>query len=197
MMKGLIARALCGAGLMAGAVGCYGYADLVDPCYPDRYNMMARQEVIAAAAPQVYNGHVLDQTVWNHDFEPGSDKLTSGGLENLGRIARRRPCPDPAVYVQTAQDVSYDPADTEAYVKARRDLDEKRRQAVQRYLVAYTTGSNRPLDFQVLVHDPGPVGMAAQPMGISVQKMYAASVGALPVGSGAGASNVAGGGGAR
>ena len=61
-------------------------------------------------APQVSNGHVLDQTVWNYDFEPGTDKLTGGGLEHLAYLARRRPQPDPMVYLQTAQDVAYDPA---------------------------------------------------------------------------------------
>ena len=74
------------------------YRDLVDPCYPERYNYQARQEVVASYTPQVQNGHVLDQTVWNYDFEAGTDRLTGGGLEHLAYLARRRPQPDPVVY---------------------------------------------------------------------------------------------------
>src|SRR5689334_16299372 len=103
-MKGLIRKALiaaCGVAATIG-VGCLPY-NCADPCYPQRYNVMARQEVNAAMAPQVQNGHVLDQTVWNYYFEPGTDKLTTGGLERLAYIARRRPCPDTVLYLQTAQ----------------------------------------------------------------------------------------------
>src|SRR4051794_34307779 len=109
-MKGLITSAiLCCAA--AGLTGCYGYRDLVDPCYPERYEYAARQEVKAALAPQVQNGHVLDQTVWNYHFEPGTDRLNQGGLDHLAHLARRRPAPDPVIYLQTAQpDVVYDPA---------------------------------------------------------------------------------------
>src|SRR5437868_1877918 len=105
-MKGFIRRSVaagCVAGSLALAGGCY-YRDLVDPCYPERYQNAAKQEVYAACAPQMNNGHVLDQTVWNYHFETGKDKLTPGGVEHLAYLARRRPCPDPTVYVQTAQD---------------------------------------------------------------------------------------------
>ena len=81
-MKGLIrktAKMACCAGLVGGLGGCYRYHDVVDPCYPVRYSYMARQEVCAGLAPQVNNGHVLDQTIWNYHFELGSDKLTPGG----------------------------------------------------------------------------------------------------------------------
>ena len=30
--------------------GCYGYRDIVDPCYPERYEYMARKEVKALIA---------------------------------------------------------------------------------------------------------------------------------------------------
>ena len=82
-MKGLIINALAGAGLLA-LIGCCStcgnYHDLVDPCYPQRYEFMARKEVNEAFIPQVQNGHVLDQTVWNYYFEPGTERLTTGGL---------------------------------------------------------------------------------------------------------------------
>src|SRR5438876_1161430 len=100
-MKGLIKKgvtAACLTGGLAVAGGCDTYRNLVDPCYPERYEYAARQEVQAAFAPQVYNGHVLDQTVWNYHFEPGEAKLTKGGQEHLVYLARRRPCPDGTIY---------------------------------------------------------------------------------------------------
>src|SRR4051812_19110825 len=52
-----------GGGDYAGATG--SCKDLYDPCWPERYNTLARRSVNHAMAPQVMNGHVLDQTVWN------------------------------------------------------------------------------------------------------------------------------------
>src|SRR5262249_1105401 len=146
-----------GTGLLA-LVGCYSpgsatYHDLVDPCYPQRYEAMARHEVNEGMAAQIDNGHVLDQTVWDDHFEAGTDKLTPGGLEPLKILVRRRPQPDPVIFVQAAQDVAYDPAHPEAFVKARAELTGKRVQAVQAFLGAYTAAA--PVDFHVAVHDPG------------------------------------------
>src|SRR5262245_29573439 len=165
-MKGLITRALaavCVAGaLAAGGSGCCTYRDLVDPCWPERYESMARQEVYASFAPQVDNGHVLDQTVWNYHFEADpktgvpTDKLTPAGLTVLDRMVRRRPCPDSRVFVQTAHDVAYDPATPDQFANARTDLDGRRVLAVQKYLQAAAGG--RPMAFDVTVHDPGEVG---------------------------------------
>src|SRR5947209_1427699 len=127
-MKGFIAKSLvafCGSGLLAVVGGCNVYRNIVDPCYPERYDYAARQEVTAAMAPQVFNGHVLDQTVWNYHFEydalkhEGTDKLTPGGLEHLAYLARRRPTADPVVYLQTAQDIVYDPADPDGLADKR------------------------------------------------------------------------------
>src|SRR5262245_13054485 len=99
-MKGVIRKAVAALGcavVAAGAVGCHtcggcGHGgcdyDLYDRCYPERYWYMARKEVNAALAPQVQNGHVLDQTVWNHHFEVGTDRLTPGGMEHLAYLAR-------------------------------------------------------------------------------------------------------------
>src|SRR4051794_20149177 len=110
-MKGIINRAalvLCGALALGGLVGCYHMGDLYDPCWPQRYNYMASKELKAAVAPQVNNGKVLDQTIWNYHFEVGTDRLTAGGLEHLAYLARRRPCPDTNLFLQTAQDIAYD-----------------------------------------------------------------------------------------
>jgi hypothetical protein len=196
-MKGLITKGMAAMCLASGFTlsgGCHGYRDLVDPCYPERYEYAARQEVIAAIAPQVNNGHVLDQTVWNSHFEAGTDKLTAGGLEHLAYLARRRPCPDPMVYLQTAQDIRYDPAAPEKLAEARTSLDNRRIQAIQNYLNADTAG--RHVSFEVLVHDPSEVGIAALPANIAVLQMYSGSRGNLPSGGGAGGANVSGGGGA-
>src|SRR5438874_2318404 len=125
-MKGLMRRAAVlpgGTGALVGSLGCYGYRDLVDPCYPERYKYASRKELHEAFAPQVQNGHVLDQTVWNYMFEPGTDKLTAGGLDHLAYLARRRPEPDCTIYLQTAQDLAYDAAAPEKLVDTRRDLD--------------------------------------------------------------------------
>src|SRR5947209_13330680 len=161
-MKGLISTRLAAVCLTGGLTlsgGCHTYRDLVDPCYPERYEYAARQEVHAALAPQVNNGHVLDQTVWNYHFELGTDKLTPGGLQHLAYLARRRPCPDPIVYLQTAQDVSYDPTASDKFAETRAGLDNRRIQAIQSYLNAQTTG--RRVSFDVLVHDRSEVGIAA------------------------------------
>jgi len=197
-MKGFIAKALCGAGLLTGALGCNwwgidSYSDLVDPCYPMRYSNAARQETIAAVAPQMSNGHVLDQTVWNSHFDVGSDKLTSGGLAKLTQLARRRPAPDAVVYVQTAQDIPYDAANPDKFAQARKELDQKRADAVQNYLVKYA--GPRGLSFQVLVHDPSEVGISAVPAAISIAKNNSGAVGILPGGGAAGGASTSGGGG--
>ncbi len=185
-MKGVISRAAVLLGCAAAATsGCY-YRDVVDPCWPERYNYVARQEVNAAFAPQVQNGHVLDQTVWNYDFEPGTDKLTAGGLEHVAYLARRRPCPDPVVYVQTAQDVLYDAAAPDKLVEGRQELDGKRVAAVQKFLTAQTAG--RPVAFQVLVHDPTEIGIFAPYGNAAVQQMIGRARGGLATGGGGGAA---------
>jgi hypothetical protein len=193
-MKGLIAKALGGCGLLA-LVGCCAtdcnYDNLVDPCYPQRYWAVARHEVNEATLPQLENGHVLDQTVWDHHFEAGTDKLTPGGLEHLKYLARRRPHADPVILLQAAQDVMYDPAHTDAYVQGRLDLTNKRVQAIQAFLGAYTAGT--PQDFRVVVHDPAEVGQSSVGVARSVLLMHNSYQGALPTGAGASAT---GGGGA-
>jgi len=182
-MKGLIKRTLATL-CLSGAWGCYCYDELVDPCYPERYNAMARQETNAAFGPQVDNGHVLDQTVWNSHFEAGGDKLTVGGQEHLAYLARRRPYPDPRIFLQTANDVAYDPAAPEKYANARADLNEKRVQSIQRFLNAHLSG--RPVTFNVEVHDPAEVGMAAAPVGIAIQKRNLGAQGVMKPFSGGG-----------
>lgn len=171
-MKGLITKTMAlaclGSGLMS--VGCGTYRDLVDPCYPERYSFQARQSVQSIFAAQINNGHVLDQTVWNYHFEQGTNKLTPGGQQHLAYLGRRRPMPDPKVYVQTAQDVAYDQAKPEKFATDRAELDNKRIEAVREYLTVQTAG--RPVTFEVAVHDPSPVGLGAVPVGNTIQRHY-------------------------
>jgi hypothetical protein len=181
-MKGFIAKtasAVGFSGLALGLVnGCY-YRDIVDPCYPQRYEYAARMEVNQAFAPQVRNGHVLDQTIWNYEFEPGKPRLTPGGMEHLAYLARRRPTPDTTIYLQIAQppDVVYEPKTPDKFVEARAKLDNERIQAIQSYLAAETSGRN--LTFNVVIHDPGEVGLSATTLQRSLNAEQAASEGVL------------------
>jgi len=196
-MKGFISKHLSMACLASGLsllVGCDCYRNIVDPCYPQRYEYASEREVNACQAPQVNNGHVLDQTVWNYHVKPGTDRLTPGGLEHLTCLARRRPCPDSVVFLQTAHDITYDQAAPEKFSEQRNALDGKRIQAVQNYLTVETAG--RHLSFEVVVHDPPQVGIQANPASISILKMYTGAQGVLPTSAGAGSANVSGGAGA-
>ena len=127
------------------------YNACVDPCWPERYTYVARQEVISPFANQVANGRAIDQTIFNGDFEQGTDKLTPGGLQKLDTIARRRPV-NGQVFVQTSRDIAYDAANREQFAKTKADLDAKRADAVQGYLAASTGG--RKLNFEVAITDP-------------------------------------------
>jgi len=150
------ARTLALAVLVAPLLfGCSAYRNWVDPCYPQRYSHTARKEVIDAFAPQVQNGHVLDQTIWNYMFNTGTDEINGYGRYKLDYMVRRRPAPDPNVFIQTAHDLTYDPADPDKIADFRRELDLKRVTAIQKYLNAQTVG--RPMQFEYAVHDPYPV----------------------------------------
>jgi hypothetical protein len=181
-MKGFIAKTVTAVSLSGVALGmvngCY-YRDIVDPCYPQRYEYAARMEVNQALAPQVRNGHILEQTVWNVEFEPGTARLTPGGMDHLAYLARRRPAPDTAIYLQIAQppDIAYDPKAPDKYAEARAKLDNDRIQAIQNYLAAETSGRN--LTFTVVLHDPAEVGISAVTIQRSINAMQAASGGIL------------------
>ncbi len=152
----LVAAGLIGASTGAG---CIPYRNAVDPCWPERYNHTARKEVVDGFAPQVQNGHVLDQTIWNYMFVTGTDELNSVGRYKLDYMIRRRPMPDPNVFMQTAHDLQYDPQQPDRLADNRRELDQKRVAAIRTYLSAETVG--RPMAFDVAIHDPYPVSAIA------------------------------------
>lgn len=200
-MNGFIAKtvtAACLAGGFSLLTGCYGYRDLVDPCYPWRYNWQAEQSVCEVRSAQINNGHVLDQTIWNWHFERGTDKLTAAGLDKLTTLARRRPHPDPVIYLATAGgtpasgDAPYAADGTpEAFAQARNKLNDARIAAIQKYLAAQTDG--RGLAFQVYVHDPAEPYLNAGPMGRSMIGLNGSFQGTRAGGGGGGGAAAAGG----
>ncbi len=204
----------CAAGLVSGCAtngACNGPAcglspgpyvsnmNLYDPCYPDRYTNLAQRSVNAATAPQVLNGHVLEQTVWNSHFEQGTDRLNETGLTHLQHLARRRPCPDRNIYLATSLDIKYDPNCPDRYCGARQELDTLRTAAVQKYLTGLNCG--RGQEFSVVVHDPNDPSIHTQGINYGVNLMYQRYRGGLPsvagggAGGGGGTSTGGGGGG--
>ena len=198
-MKGFIKRSLALATLsgltaLAGCACDRGLCDCYDNCWPNRYGYQAAMSTQASFNAQVFNGHILDQTIWSYMFKAGSADLLPDGLEHLKYLARRRPCPDANVYLQTAQDLVYDPAAPERTAEARQALDDNRKAAVQRFLVQQTAG--HPVAFTIVVHDPAEVGLSAIPVNNTVLQSYARFRGGLQAGGnvtgGAGAAGVQG-----
>jgi hypothetical protein len=187
-MNGFIKATVAGLCLGTGfttMVGCSQYRQLVDPCWPERYNAEARASVRETFGAQAHNGHVMDQTMWNYYFEVDpqtgapTDKLNAGGIEHLKHLARRQPAPDPTVYLQTAQKVP-DGATLppDKFAQARSELDGKRIAAIQKYLAGMMTGRSQAVAFEVAVHDPAEVGIAATPI---AGNQYPVIKGAVPV----------------
>jgi hypothetical protein len=165
-MNGFIPRTVLGLGLSLSALaGCACYREIVDPCWPERYNSMARQSINEADNAQAYNGHVLDQTIWNYDFEHDpktgapTDRLNPAGVERLRYITRRRPMADCHIFLATAQDLpGLADLPPERIMEARNDLNTRRIVAIQKFLVAQTNGQG---GYTVEIHDPAEVGLAA------------------------------------
>jgi hypothetical protein len=174
-MNGFIKAAAAGLCLATGfttVTGCNCYRQILDPCWPERYSAEARLSVRDTFGAQAYNGHILDQTVWNYHFEVDpktgapTDKLNPGGMEHLKYLARRRPVADPHLFLQTAQDVlGAANLSPERFAHAREELDNRRVAAVQRYLAIVTSGRDHVVAFQVAVLDPAEVGIPATPIG--------------------------------
>jgi hypothetical protein len=143
----------CGTG--SGGGGHHGnrqdhHGKWYDISWPDRYNYAARQAVVAPFAQQAANGHFLHQTLWNFYFEPGSDKLTAGGMDRLSAMAHATPGPDPRIYIQHAQDIATTPENIDKVASLRSELNAKRAAAVQKYMA---TQFGPPITYEVLVHD--------------------------------------------
>ena len=165
-MNGFKVRVLSGAVMVAGlmSAGCHSGGEWNwhdDPCWPDRYANEARASVVASFQPQVENGQILDQTIWNKHFDYGTDKLNAEGMDKLDQLARRRPQPDPRLFLQTARDIPYDAEKAGDYAAKRVELDSRRVVTIQKYLKATLTG--REMLFEVQIHDPIYPGIDVNP----------------------------------
>ncbi len=168
-MNGFIPRTALGLALcLSGLAGCACYRTIVDPCWPERYNYIARTSVNEANNAQAYNGHVLDQTIWNYDFEHDSKTgiptavLNPAGMERLKYISRRRPVADCHIYLATAQDLpGLAEVPPDQAMVMRNDLNARRIVAIQKFLLAQTNGHD---GFTIDVHDPAEVGIGALQM---------------------------------
>jgi hypothetical protein len=192
-MNGFIKRTIaitCLGGLVAFAGCCCEkkrLCELYDNCWPDRYDYQAAMSVNTTFGAQVFNGHILDQTIWTYQFKNATAELTPDGLQHLAYLARRRPCVDGKIWLQTAQDVIYDPDQPEKLTADRTKLDSDRKEAILRYVNAETVG--RPVAFTVDIHDAPTPGYMAVPYGIAIDKHYKNFQGALPSGSVGGAGS--------
>jgi hypothetical protein len=163
------AAAACAVAGSFGAVGCHSsdkapldhrWAARVDPCWPERYNYVARAEVLSPFAIHAANGEIIDSTLWTYHFDAGTDRINPAGLERLDYLARKRPAPPAKLYLQTARDLAYDPAAPDKMVAARDDLNVRRAEAIKRYLAASTAG--RGLNFEVQTIDPADISFRAE-----------------------------------
>ncbi|MEI6773045.1 MAG: hypothetical protein WCL90_15940 [Planctomycetota bacterium] len=139
---------LCLVPLSLTITGCFGYRDVVDPYYPKRYNVDARNSVRASLAPQVSNGNVLDQTVWDFHFETGKPELNAMGKDHLKRLARRRPVAQEVIFLQVAQN-----PDENANNK---ELNKARSENIKTHMTKISQDKVHP-EFQVVLHDPAEV----------------------------------------
>lgn len=173
------AAAACAVAGGLGSVGCHStgegrtsldnrYAGCVDPCWPERYNYVARAEVLSPFAIHAANGEIIDTTLWTYHFDAGTDKINPAGLERLDYLARRRPAPPTRLYVQTARDLAYDAANPDKMVAARDDLNVRRAESIKRYLAASTAGRNLP-PVEVTVIDPADISFRAEGPASSVR----------------------------
>lgn len=170
------------------------YYNAVDPCWPERYSAAARQSTLAPFAAQVNNGAVLEQTVWNWHFEPGSDVITPAGQVKLDAIAQVRPHPEGKIYLQVARDVpTYGPGGLDTVAARRDELTAKRAEAVRKYMAAQPTLHG--VSYEILVHDAPVTGMPAEFAARAYRGQAVGVVGGLRTGGVAAQGGGSGGGG--
>jgi uncharacterized membrane protein YgcG len=161
-----------------------------DPCWLPRYSAVARQSILAPFAQQVLNGHVINQTLWNYDFEPGTDRITPAGVEKLDSLVRVRPAPDPKIFIQTARDLAATVDTVDRLAAARNDLDMRRAQTVAKFLAS----EPRQMPFEIFVHDPTDFGINSTAAGNAFRSQLQGYRGGI-TGGGVGAQGAGGGGG--
>ena len=183
-IKATVAGLCLGTGL-SSLVGCYEYRQIVDPCWPERYNAESRMSVRETFGAQAHNGHVLDQTMWNYHFEVDprtgapTDKLNPAGMEHLRYISRVQPSPDPALYLQTVEEIpGAATMSSEKLAQFRSELDSRRVAAIQKYMTDIQNGHNHSVPYQVAIIDHAEPGMPALPISGNQSKFIIK--GALP-----------------
>ncbi|MSR32530.1 MAG: hypothetical protein EXR99_13610 [Gemmataceae bacterium] len=177
--------------------GCFGYRDVVDPYYPKRYQVQARNSVRNLVNTQVENGAILDKTVWDFYFDKGTAELNNMGQTHLKRLAQERPAPCPTVFLQTAQSppAMVQPANPIAALRDARTLDQKRQETVVKYLNALCEGRECP-EFQVVLHDPPEVYGSGLEAAITIPSKTRSVTGTRSSSGGQGATGGSSGGGA-
>jgi len=152
-MKGFIKQTAAAIGFSAAlltVLGCTHYRDLVDPCWPERYDSMARASVREMTNAQAAQGHKLDTTLWNTYFEADpktnepTAELNGAGQAFLRNIARRLPFPDSQLWLQYPYDVT-DPAKRDQMIA-------ERKVAIRNFLTIQTKLSGGD-HYQIDVHD--------------------------------------------
>jgi hypothetical protein len=167
-MNGFIKKAVAGSCLslsLGMLVGCDHYRDIVDPCWMERYDSMAKHSVNDMLNVQADRGHMLEQTIWNWHFETdpktgaATDHLNAAGFAVLQRIARTLPAPDGQLFVQNAQDIPLAKDVPPETLLAQRDqLNRRRIDAVHRFLSTQVI-THPGMNYQVAVHDFLPTGV--------------------------------------
>jgi hypothetical protein len=176
-----------------GSVGCHHtdkggmdghrWRNAVDPAWPERYNYAARESVLAPFAQQVANGHFMEQTLWNWYFEPGSDRLTSAGIEKLESLARHSN--DTKIYLQTANDLPLTPDNADRIVQLRDELTMRRAASAQKFLTSHL---GAPTNYEFAVHNAPTAGIySAFPVNAfrNVRLGYTGQIGIQQAGTGA------------
>jgi hypothetical protein len=154
------------------------YRNCVDTNWPERYNYAARQAVLAPFEQQAASGHFLHQTIWNWYFEPGTDRLTAGGMQKLDSLARTTPGPDTKIYLQTARDLVMTADNIDKFAAQRTELDAKRAAAIQRYM---STQPGPAVAYEIAVHDAAVPGLNATFAGNAFRSQGRGYVGGIAV----------------
>ncbi|MCA9267845.1 MAG: hypothetical protein KDA41_05215 [Planctomycetales bacterium] len=129
-----------------------------DFCCPRGYSRMAHSNVVSAFEAQANKGRILNYTVWNHHFEEGTAELRPSGVALLNRLARRQQASGSMdVFLQTANDIRFDPAEPAAFAGERAKLDAQRAKALGDYVAIVLRRDTSG----IFVYDPDPVGMTA------------------------------------
>ena len=169
---------------LVSLIGCYHYRELVDPCWPERYNSIARHSVRDFHNAQADRGHMLEQTIWNWHFEQDktgapTERLNGAGMEVLRRIARTLPAPDPQLYVQNAEDLLYTDGAAEKIVAQREMLNKRRIDTVLRFMSTQMS-PGAPMTYQVAVHNFYPPSMQGNWPPIALEQIERNIKGGLP-----------------